>query len=66
MNAKEIREKTLIELEKMDVELRKDLFAKRLQHSSGQLADTSELNKLRKDIARIQFISAEKASKKDK
>ena len=59
MKASELREKTPAELEESLLELRKEQFNLRMQQGSGQLARPSEMNRVRKDIARIKTVLTE-------
>lgn len=54
MKAKEIREKTAEELEKLLADSRKEIFNLRRQAVTGQLQNSSQIRILRKDIARIE------------
>jgi large subunit ribosomal protein L29 len=56
MKANELRVKTPAELEESLLELRKEQFNLRMQQGSGQLARPSEMNRVRKDIARIKTV----------
>ena len=56
MNAKELREKSPAELEESLLELRKEQFNLRMQQNTGQLARHSEVNRVRKDIARVKTV----------
>jgi large subunit ribosomal protein L29 len=51
---KELKEKTLTELQAESRSLRQELFNLRLQQVSGQLEKTHRLRALRRDIARIE------------
>lgn len=64
MKAEDLKGKTADELGKMLVDLRKEQFNLRFQHSQGQLDDVSKVRKARRDIARIKTIltQAEKAA----
>ena len=62
MKASEIRELSLDELKAREKELRESLFNLKIQHKTGQLANTSELTRVRRDIARITTIAREKHS----
>ena len=64
MKAEDLKGKTADELGKMLVDLRKEQFNLRFQHSQGQLDDVSKVRKTRRDIARIKTIltQAEKAA----
>jgi large subunit ribosomal protein L29 len=61
MNAKELREKSPTDLEKELLELRKAQFGLRMQVATQQLTNTSQIGKVRKDIARVKTIQREKA-----
>lgn len=64
MKANELRSKNDGELGKELLELRKAQFSLRMQLSTQQLSNTSQLGKLRKDIARIKTIQKERAAAK--
>lgn len=61
MNALELREKDVAELHKELESLLKAQFNLRMQHATQQLADASQLTKVRRDIARVRTILTEKA-----
>lgn len=60
MKASELRNKTEQELLQELLSLRKLQFSLRMQLATQQLRDTSQLGKVRRDIARIKTILAEK------
>jgi len=61
MKAEELKGKTADELNKMLMDLRKEQFNLRFQHSGGQLEATSQIRKVRRDIARVKtFMSQQK------
>ncbi len=60
MNATELREKSPAELEESLLELRKEQFNLRMQRGTGQLSRPSEMNRVRKTIARIKTVLNEK------
>ncbi|MBI4983967.1 MAG: 50S ribosomal protein L29 [Rhodocyclales bacterium] len=64
MKASELRQKNDAELEKEVLDLRKAQFSLRMQVATQQLNNTSQLGKVRKDIARIKTIQREKAAAK--
>ena len=64
MNAKELRQKNEAELGKELLELRKAQFSLRMRLATQQLNNTSQLGKVRKDIARIKTIQRQKATSK--
>ena len=61
MKASELRTKGAEELQKELLDLRKAQFGLRMQVATQQLSNTSQLGKVRKDIARIKTIQREKA-----
>ena len=64
MKASELRQKNVAELDKELLDLRKAQFSLRMQVATQQLNNTSQLGKVRKDIARIKTIQREKAAAK--
>ncbi len=62
MNAQELREKTVTELNEIETQLREELFRLRMQHYSGQLQQVSDLRQKRRDIARVKTILTEKSA----
>lgn len=63
MKAEDLKGKTQDQLEKMLLDLRKEQFNLRFQRSGGQLENTAQMRKVRRDIARVKtFISAQKAA----
>jgi len=64
MKATELRKKSDAELGKELLDLRKAQFSLRMQLSTQQLNNTSQLGKLRKDVARIKTIQCERAKAK--
>ncbi|MDO5058339.1 MAG: 50S ribosomal protein L29 [Neisseria sp.] len=63
MKANELKEKSVEQLNADLVDLLKAQFGLRMQHATGQLGKTSELKKVRRDIARIKTVLAEKGGK---
>ena len=63
MKANELRAKSGEELQKELAELLKAQFGLRMQHATQQLANTSQIRKVRRDIARARTIIREKAAK---
>ncbi|GIX34032.1 MAG: 50S ribosomal protein L29 [Lysobacterales bacterium] len=61
MEAKDLRNKSKSELEAELLDLRKEQFSLRMQKASGQLKQTHELRRVRRDIARVKTVLAEKA-----
>ena len=62
MKAEEIRTKTLDELEGQLGELKKEQFNLRFQKATGQLEKTGRIKEVRRDIARIKTLAAEKTA----
>ena len=60
MKPSELRSKTPDELHKELNELLKAQFGLRMQHATQQLANTSQIKKLRRDIARVRTVMKEK------
>lgn len=60
MKAKELREMAVADLQKKERDTREDLFKLRFKHGIRRLENPTKLNQLRKDIARMQTILAEK------
>ena len=64
MNTSELRGKNADELNTELLELLKAQFSLRMQHATQQLGNTSQLGKVRRDIARVRTILREKAMQK--
>lgn len=63
MKASEMRGKSGEELEKELEALLRAQFGLRMQLATQQLANTSQLKKVRRDIARVRTVMKEKAPK---
>lgn len=63
MKASELRNKSEADLRKELNELLKAQFSLRMQIATQQLTKTSELGKVRRDIARVRTVMTEKADK---
>jgi large subunit ribosomal protein L29 len=63
MKASELRAKSGDDLQKELSELLKAQFGLRMQHATQQLANTSQIKKVRRDIARVRTVIKEKAAK---
>ena len=61
MKAGELRAKSASELNQELLELLKAQFSLRMQHATQQLGNTSQIGKVRRDIARVRTILREKA-----
>jgi len=64
MNAADIRTMTSDQLEDELAKLKKEQFNLRFQKATGQLEKTARVRQVRRDIARIKTIAAEKAAGK--
>ncbi len=64
MKATDIRAKTPDQLDDDLVSLKKEQFNLRFQKATGQLEKTARVRQVRRDIARIKTIAAQKAAKK--
>jgi large subunit ribosomal protein L29 len=64
MNASELRTKNSEDLQKELLDLRKAQFGLRMQIATQQLTNTSQIGKVRKEIARVKTIQREKAATK--
>jgi large subunit ribosomal protein L29 len=64
MKTSELRAKNDADLQKELLELRKAQFGLRMQVATQQLTNTSQVGKVRRDIARIKTIQREKAAAK--
>ena len=60
VKAEELRTKSIDELEGRLTELKKEGFNLRFQRASGQLENTAQFKKSRKEIAQIKTIMSEK------
>jgi len=63
MKASEFRAKSGDDLQKELNELLKAQFGLRMQHATQQLANNSQIKKVRRDIARVRTMMKEKAAK---
>ena len=63
MKIQEVRDKTVDELYKELESLKKESFNIRFQKSTGQLQNTSQIQKVKKSIARVFTILKEKKVK---
>ncbi|MDR3157942.1 MAG: 50S ribosomal protein L29 [Zoogloeaceae bacterium] len=62
MKTVELREKSKDELQSELLELLKAQFGLRMQHATQQLSNTSQIGKVRRDIARVRTLIREKAA----
>lgn len=61
MKAKLLRSKTIEELSMELLDLRRAQFGLRMQAATQQLSNTSQIDKFRKNIARVKTIQTEKS-----
>lgn len=62
MKASELRQKTVEELNSMQVELLREQFNLHMQKATGQLSKPDQIRKVRRDIARVNTVITEKGS----
>ena len=60
MKAAELRELSSEELEQKAKEQREQLFNAKVKHATGQLENTARLSSLRREVARLETLLAEK------
>ncbi|MCB6183756.1 50S ribosomal protein L29 [Leeia sp. TBRC 13508] len=61
MKASDLTSKSVSELQEELISLLKAQFGLRMQHATQQLSKTSELRKVRRDIARVRTVLKQKA-----
>ena len=61
MKASELRAKDRAQLDKELTDLLKAQFSLRMQKATQQLTNTSQIKRVRRDIARVRTVLAEKA-----
>jgi len=61
MKSSELRTKSVDELKKELLDLLKAQFGMRMQLATQQLTNTSQMSKVRRDIARVRTLICEKA-----
>jgi len=61
MKAKDMREKSQEDLKELEKGLAKDAFQAKLKNFTNRLDDTSQIKKLRRDLARVKTLLAELA-----
>ncbi|MCE2943680.1 MAG: 50S ribosomal protein L29 [Lysobacteraceae bacterium] len=60
MELQELRQKSADELKAHLLDLRKEQFALRMQKATNQLAKTHEIGRVRREIARVNTLLAQK------
>ena len=63
MNARDLRAKSDQELQSELVELNREAFNLRMQKGIGQVSRPSQINSVRRDIARLKTILSERGRK---
>ena len=63
MKASELREQTVEELQDKERDLAEKLFALRLQKVTGQLENPAKIRGMKRDLARVLTVMAEKSGK---
>ena len=66
MSAEDLRAKTVDELVKIIVDLRKDQFNARFQKAQGALENTAQIRKTRRELARAKTILNQKRQEEAK
>ena len=61
MKAKKLREMSVEDLRKKELDLREDLFKLKFQHGIRKLDNPARLGQLRKEIARVRTVMTEQA-----
>ena len=64
MNTAELRQKNKEEMLKLLQDLKREQFNLRMQKGTGQLSKPNEVQRVRRDIARLKTIMAEHAAGK--
>ncbi len=64
MKASELRAKSEADLQQEVLSLTKAQFGLRMQKATQQMTNTSELRKVRRDIARVKTVLKEKGAQK--
>ena len=62
MEAKELRERTMDQLTETLETLKKEGFNLRFQQATGQVENTSQMRRARRDVARVKTIINEKSA----
>ena len=60
MKASELKTKSVADLQQELLSLNKEQFGLRMQVATQQLSNTSQLNKVRRNIARVKTVLTEK------
>jgi len=60
MKSADLKERSDSDLVELGQQIQRDLFSARMKNHTGQLDDTSQLKKLRRDLARIAQIQGQR------
>jgi large subunit ribosomal protein L29 len=60
MKAEELRQMTIDQLDDEVIKLKKEQFNLRFQRATGQLENTARVRQVRRDIARIKTVAAQR------
>jgi len=60
MKAKELRDRSIEELRRTEAELQEQLFKLRFQKATGQIENPVKIRLVRKDIARVKTVLAQR------
>lgn len=60
MKAKQLRDQSIEELRRTEAELTEQLFKLRFQRATGQMENPGKIRQVRRDIARVKTILAER------
>ena len=60
MKASELRQKSVQQLQEMQLELLREQFNLHMQKATGQLSKPDQIQKVRRDIARVNTLITEK------
>jgi large subunit ribosomal protein L29 len=66
MKAKDMREKPVEDLRELEKSLTRDAFQTKLKNFTNRLDDTSQIRKVRRDLARVKTLLGELARKNGK
>lgn len=60
MKAKDLRNKSVVELDQELLDLKEELFKLRFQHATNQLDNPLQLKSVKRDIARVKTVIKER------
>jgi large subunit ribosomal protein L29 len=63
MEIKDLRQKSAAQLKDQLIDLRQEQFNLRMQRSQGQLTQSHQFRKIRRDVARIKMVMGDLAKK---